>query len=129
LHADTRREDCENLLGFPNIAPWCSFGRLRTDLAGDNPSREKDIFGKDTMTKVNIHQAKTQFSRLVNLAAGGEEIIIAKAGKAVARLVPYQPKGVIRRRRPGAMRGKIKIKRNFDDPLPKELLASFNSKS
>jgi len=81
------------------------------------------------MTKVNIHQAKTQFSRLVNLAAGGEEIIIAKAGKAVARLVPYQPKGVIRRRRPGTMRGKIKIKRNFDDPLPKELLASFNSKS
>lgn len=81
------------------------------------------------MTKVNIHQAKTQFSRLVNLAAGGEEIIIAKAGKAVARLVPYQPKGVIRRRRLGTMRGKIKIKRNFDDPLPKELLASFNSKS
>ncbi|HMF48574.1 MAG TPA: type II toxin-antitoxin system prevent-host-death family antitoxin [Candidatus Saccharimonadales bacterium] len=81
------------------------------------------------MTKVNIHQAKTLFSRLVNLAAGGEEIIIAKAGKAVARLVPYQPKGVIRRRRPGTMRGKIKIKRNFDDPLPKELLASFNSKS
>jgi len=81
------------------------------------------------MTKVNIHQAKTQFSRLVDLAAGGEEIIIAKAGKAVARLVPYQPKGVIRRRRPGTMRGKIKIKRNFDDPLPKELLASFNSKS
>ena len=49
------------------------------------------------MTKVNIHQAKTQFSRLVDLAAGGEEIIIAKAGKPVARLVPYQPKGVVRR--------------------------------
>ena len=96
-------------------------------MAGDNPRREKDIFGKDTMTKVNIHQAKTQFSRLVNLAAGGEEIIIAKAGKAVARLVPYQPKGVIRR--PGTMRSKIKIKKHFDDPLPKELLASFNSKS
>ena len=79
------------------------------------------------MTKVNIHQAKTQFSRLVDLAAGGEEIIIAKAGKAVARLVPYQSKGVVRR--PGTMRGKIKIKRNFDDPLPKELLASFNGKS
>lgn len=79
------------------------------------------------MTKVNIHQAKTQFSRLVDLAAGGEEIIIAKAGKAVARLVPYQPKGVVRR--PGAMRGKIKIKKNFDGPLPKELLASFEGKS
>lgn len=79
------------------------------------------------MTKVNIHQAKTQFSRLVDLAAGGEEIIIAKAGKAVARLVPYLPKGVVRR--PGAMRGKIRIKKNFDAPLPKELLAAFDGKS
>jgi prevent-host-death family protein len=79
------------------------------------------------MTKVNIHQAKTQFSRLVDLAAGGEEIIIAKAGKAVARLVPYQPKGVVRR--PGAMRNKIRIKKNFDSPLPKELLAAFEGKS
>ncbi len=78
------------------------------------------------MTKVNIHQAKTQFSRLIELAAGGEEIIIAKAGKAVARLVPYQPKGVVRR--PGAMRGKIRIKKNFDAPLPKELLAAFEAK-
>jgi prevent-host-death family protein len=79
------------------------------------------------MTKVNIHQAKTQFSRLVALAAGGEEIIIAKAGQPVARLVPYQPKGVVRR--PGAMRGKIRIKKNFDEPLPKELLVSFAEKS
>ncbi len=79
------------------------------------------------MTKVNIHQAKTQFSRLVDRAAGGEEIIIAKAGKAVARLVPYQPKGVVRR--PGVMRSKIRIKKNFDLPLPKELLAAFEGKS
>ncbi|HMF48726.1 MAG TPA: type II toxin-antitoxin system Phd/YefM family antitoxin [Candidatus Saccharimonadales bacterium] len=73
------------------------------------------------MTKVNIHQAKTQFSRRVNLAAGGEEIIIAKAGKAVARLVPYQPKGVIRRRRPGAMRGKIKIQKKLRRPASKRV--------
>jgi prevent-host-death family protein len=79
------------------------------------------------MTKVNIHQAKTQLSRLVDLAASGEEIIIAKAGKAVARLVPYQPKGVVRR--PGVMRGKIRIKKNFDAPLAKELLAAFEGKS
>jgi prevent-host-death family protein len=79
------------------------------------------------MTKVNIHQAKTQFSRLVDLAAGGEEIIIAKAGQPVARLVPYRPKGVVRT--PGAMRGKIRIKRNFDEPLSKELLVSFARKS
>jgi prevent-host-death family protein len=79
------------------------------------------------VTKVNIHQAKTQFSRLVDLAAGGEEIIIAKSGRPVARLVPYQAKGAARR--PGAMRGKIRIKKNFDEPLPKELLFSFAGKS
>ena len=79
------------------------------------------------MTKVSIHQAKTQFSRLVELAASGEEIIIAKSGQPVARLVPYRAKGAARR--PGAMRGKIRIKKNFDEPLPKELLASFTGKS
>jgi prevent-host-death family protein len=79
------------------------------------------------MTKVNIHQAKTQFSRLVDLAAGGEEVIIAKSGKPVARLVSYATKGAVRR--PGGMRGKIRIKKNFDAPLPKELLDAFEGKS
>ena len=79
------------------------------------------------MHQVNIHQAKTQFSRLVERVAGGEEIIIAKSGKPIARLVPYVPKRAVRR--PGAMRGKIRIKKNFDAPLPKELLAAFEGKS
>jgi len=79
------------------------------------------------MTKVNIHQAKTQFSRLIELAAGGEEVVIAKAGKPVARLVSYTTKGAVRR--PGGMRGKIRIKKNFDAPLPKELLNAFEGKS
>jgi prevent-host-death family protein len=79
------------------------------------------------MNKVNIHQAKTQFSRLVELAASGEEIIIAKSGKPVARLVAYAIKGAVRR--PGSMRGKIRIKKNFDTPLPKELLGAFEGKS
>lgn len=79
------------------------------------------------MTKVNIHQAKTQFSRLVELAASGEEIIIAKSGQPVARLVPYRAKGAARR--PGVMRGKIRIKKSFDEPLPKELVVSFAGKS
>ena len=78
------------------------------------------------MTKVNIHQAKTQFSRLVELAAGGEEVIIAKSGKPVARLVAYAIKGAVRR--PGSMRGKIRIKKNFEAPLPKELLDAFEGK-
>jgi antitoxin (DNA-binding transcriptional repressor) of toxin-antitoxin stability system len=60
---------------------------------------------------------------VVDPAARGEEIIIAKAGQQVARLVPYEAQSVVRR--PGAMRGKIRIKKNFDEPLPTELLAWF----
>jgi prevent-host-death family protein len=79
------------------------------------------------MSKVNIHEAKTQFSKLVERAAGGEEIVIAKSGKPVARLVPYTLKR--EPRRPGYLRGKIRIKKNFDQPLPKDLLASFEGQS
>jgi antitoxin (DNA-binding transcriptional repressor) of toxin-antitoxin stability system len=57
----------------------------------------------------------------------GEEIIIAKAGMPVARLVPYRTKGVVRQ--PGTMRGKIRIKKNFDEPLPKEISDSFAAKT
>jgi len=79
------------------------------------------------MEKVNIHEAKTQLSRLVDLAASGKEIVIAKSGKPVARLVAYAPKS--KARRPGLMRGKIRLKKSFDEPLPKELLDSFEGKS
>ncbi len=79
------------------------------------------------MDKVNIHQAKTQLSRLVERVAEGEEIIIAKSGKPVARLVPYTSKN--KPRRPGYLRGKIRIKKSFDQSLPKELLASFKGQS
>ena len=79
------------------------------------------------MTKVDIHQATTQLSRLIELAAAGEDVIIAKAGKPVARLVAYTRKDVVRR--PGIMRGKIRIKKNFDAPLPKNLFAVFAEKS
>jgi prevent-host-death family protein len=79
------------------------------------------------MNKINIHQAKTQLSRLVERAAGGEDIVIAKAGKPVARLVAYVSKK--EPRRPGYLRGKIRIKKSFEQPLPKELLASFEGKS
>jgi prevent-host-death family protein len=79
------------------------------------------------MSQVNIRQAKTHLSRLVEMAAGGEEIVIAKAGKPIARLVPYVTKG--KARRPGQLRGKIRIKKSFDQPLPKNILASFEGKS
>jgi len=70
----------------------------------------------------NIHEAKTHFSKLVERAAAGEEIVIAKAGKPVARLVPY--KEAPPQRKPGSMKGKIRIARDFDD-LPDDVLAAF----
>ncbi len=78
------------------------------------------------MSQVNIRQAKTHLSRLVKQAASGKEIIIAKAGKPIARLVPYVAKG--KPHRPGQLRGKIRIKKSFDQPLPKNILGSFEGK-
>ena len=79
------------------------------------------------MGRFNIHEAKTQFSKLVDRAASGEEIVIAKSGKPVARLVPFVAK--VKPRQPGALRGKIRIKKSFDNPLPEEILAAFEGRS
>jgi prevent-host-death family protein len=74
---------------------------------------------------VNLYEAKTRLSRLVEEAAKGEEIIIAKAGRARARLVPMGRSG--KRRKPGAWKGRVVIAADFDAPLPKDLLAAFRS--
>ena len=73
---------------------------------------------------VNVHTAKTHFSRLVERAARGEEIVIARAGRPVARLMPLAALG--RRRRLGLLKGKIKIAANFDAPLPAKVLRQFH---
>ena len=78
------------------------------------------------MTTVNIHEAKTHFSRLVDAAAAGEEIIIAKAGKPVARLCPIERAKT--KRRFGALKGKGWISDDFDAPLPDDLLAVFEGR-
>ena len=75
------------------------------------------------MRMVNIHTAKTHLSRLLEEVAAGEEIVIAKAGKPVARLLPYAPRQ--EPRQPGLMKGKIWIADDFDDPLPEEIMAAF----
>ncbi len=64
---------------------------------------------------VNIHHAKTHLSRLVDQAARGEEVVIAKAGKPLAKLVPYRVAG--KPRRAGALKGRIRMKAGFDAPL------------
>ena len=78
------------------------------------------------MPTVNIHEAKTQFSKLIKAVAKGEEIIIAKAGKPAARLVPVDSTPTIRK--PGAMKGKLRIAEDFDAPLPEEIQAAFEGK-
>lgn len=75
------------------------------------------------MRTVNIHEAKTHLSRLVEDVNSGEEVIIAKAGKPVARLVPMSP--VRRPRRLGVLADKFSVLPNFDDPLPEDLLNEF----
>jgi prevent-host-death family protein len=78
------------------------------------------------MRTVNIHAAKTQLSRLVDAAAAGEEIIIAKSGKPMARLGPLA--GRQGKRRLGVLAGKLRIPEDFDAPLPDEVIAAFEGR-
>lgn len=75
-----------------------------------------------TRTEVNVHEAKTHLSRLLRRVAGGEEIVIARAGVPVARLVPVEerPKRVF-----GVDRGRFLVPGDFDEPLPEAVLRSF----
>jgi prevent-host-death family protein len=75
---------------------------------------------------VNLYEAKTHLSTLVDRAAKGEEIIIAKAGKPKARLVPLRDASV--KRRPGAWRGRVRTSRDFDAPLPESIMADFEGR-
>lgn len=78
------------------------------------------------MATVNVHEAKTHLSRLLERAATGEEIIIAKAGKPIARLVAVEePAGITLGL--GAHLG-ITVPDDFDDPLPDEVLALFEGR-
>jgi prevent-host-death family protein len=72
---------------------------------------------------INVHAAKTNFSKLIKRVQSGEEVVIAKAGKPVARLVPYAGKSADRQ--PGSAKGQLKVSSNFDAPLPKDLREAF----
>jgi antitoxin (DNA-binding transcriptional repressor) of toxin-antitoxin stability system len=74
------------------------------------------------MTSVNIHEAKTHLSRLLVQVQNGEEVIISKAGKPVAKLSRIQPK---QRAAPGFAKGTIKIVGDINDPMPKDWLNQF----
>ncbi len=74
-------------------------------------------------TTVNVHEAKTHFSKLLARVRVGEEVIIAKAGKPIARLVPVEAKP--ERRAAGSAAGKVIIMPDFDAPLPDDMLEDF----
>jgi prevent-host-death family protein len=73
----------------------------------------------------NVHDAKTNLSRLLERVAQGEEVIIAKSGRPVAKLVRISAEP----RKPGRLKGRIRISPDFDDPLPEEILAAFRGES
>jgi prevent-host-death family protein len=76
------------------------------------------------MATVNVHEAKTHLSALLERASSGERIIIARAGKPVAVLGPIAPASA--ERKPGLLKGRVRIARNFDSALPRAVLDAFN---
>ncbi len=78
------------------------------------------------MNKVNTHEAKTSFSRLLRRVAAGEEITISNRGVPVARLVPIPIEETTRKL--GAFRGQMTISDDFDAPLPDDILDAFEGK-
>ena len=75
------------------------------------------------MSQVNVHEAKTHLSRLLERVAAGEEIVLAKAGTPVARLVPFVPE--VSERFPGSARGDVWVSDDFDSPLPEDVQRAF----
>lgn len=79
------------------------------------------------MSTVNIHEAKTHLSKLLEAVSNGQEIVIAKSGKPMAKLTSISPAKPVRK--PGFLKGKIKIANDFDAPLQSDMLDAFEGKS
>ncbi|MDE0047696.1 MAG: type II toxin-antitoxin system prevent-host-death family antitoxin [bacterium] len=77
------------------------------------------------MYVVNVHQAKTELSRLLALVEAGEDVVIARRGEPVARLLPCK---VRVRRRPDVLKGKIQVPDSFFEPLPEEELVAWKGR-
>jgi prevent-host-death family protein len=78
------------------------------------------------METINAHDAKTHFSRLLDRAQKGQEFVIAKAGRPVARLGPLARQG--KKRRLGLLDGKFRIPDDFNKALPDEAIAAFEGR-
>ena len=81
------------------------------------------------MPTIDIRDAKTHFSQLVDRAAAGEEIILAKAGVPVAKLVPLNSAMALPKRVLGSLAGRLVIPPDFDAPLPDDVLDAFEGRS
>ena len=78
------------------------------------------------MKQVNIYEAKTHFSKYIEQVESGQEVIIARGGKQVARLTSIEPtKNPVRF---GVLKGKVQVSADFDDALPDEVLAGFEGR-
>ncbi|MDA2930767.1 type II toxin-antitoxin system Phd/YefM family antitoxin [Acidobacteria bacterium AH-259-O06] len=77
------------------------------------------------MDIVNVHEAKTHLSRVLERVAKGEEIVIAKNGRPIAKLVPIRN----RPRQPGRLKGRIRMGPDFDERLPDSIIRAFQSDS
>lgn len=79
------------------------------------------------MDPINVYEAKTRLSELLDRAAAGEEIVIARHGRPIARLVAYRPQAG-KRRKLGQLAGKLQVPDDFDDPLPDDVLDAFEGR-
>ena len=80
---------------------------------------------QDNVFIVNVHEAKTQFSRLLARVEAGEDVVIARRGEPVARLVGYNLRSA---RQADVLKGKVAIPENFFDPLPEEELNAWEGR-
>lgn len=78
------------------------------------------------METIQLHDAKARLSELVDRARLGEDVVISRHGKAVARIVGYRPARA--NRRLGLLRGRIRFRKGWDDPLPDDILAAFEGR-
>lgn len=122
----------EKLAPVPNFSVLPT-GFIRTKLslvlvAPERWCRYPDaVRGASMATVVNIHEAKTHLSKFVDEAAAGREVIIAKAGRKIARLVPIEVKP--RPKKLGGLKGRIKVPDDFNTPLESSVIAAFEGRS
>ena len=97
---------------------------FKLDLVKDLVYIKRNITEVPKMTiQVNIYEAKSKLSKLINQVIAGEEVIVAKSGKPVAKIVPFEKP--TQNRKPGSAKGKLIISDDFDAPLPDDILKGF----